>query len=370
MHDELASSMKILVTGGCGFIGANYVHFVLREHPEDEVTVLDALTYSGNEQNIATLKNHPRFHFIKGNICDPSVVRPLVAHADAVLHFAAESHVDRSITDAMPFVQTNVLGTQVLLDACVAAGNVRFHHVSTDEVFGSLGLSGAFSETTPYDPRSPYSASKAASDHLVRAAYHTHGLPITISNCSNNYGPYQYPEKLIPLFITNLSEGKRVPLYGDGMNVRDWIYVEDHCHGVDLALRYGHIGETYCFGARCERSNAEIVRLILFEMNAGADKIEFVVDRKGHDRRYAIDPSKAEQELGWEPKTPFLHGLRKTIEWYRMHEDWWKPLKKVGESGVGESVSSVKGGIELHETQARAVVSGSTPYTPHPTPSV
>ncbi|MFA5129482.1 MAG: dTDP-glucose 4,6-dehydratase [Patescibacteria group bacterium] len=320
--------MKILVTGGAGFIGSNYIHTVLREHPEDEVIVLDVLAYSGNEQNLASVRNNPRFRFVKGDICHSATVRPLVAEVDAVVHFAAESHVDRSIKDATPFVRSNVLGTQVLLDACVEHGNKRFHHVSTDEVFGSLGMSGAFSEHTPYDPRSPYSASKAASDHLVRAAYHTHGLPITISNCSNNYGPYQYPEKLLPLFITNLMDKKRVPLYGDGMNIRDWIYVEDHCRGVDMALRKGRIGETYCFGARCERSNAEIVRLILFEMGESSDMIQYVEDRKGHDRRYAIDPTKAEQELGWEPTTPFLHGLRKTIDWYRTNEAWWRPLKK------------------------------------------
>ncbi len=320
--------MKLLVTGGAGFIGSNYVHEVLRTHPSDEVTVLDALTYAGNRLNLRTLESDPRFRFVRGDICDASLVDRLVKGMDGVVHFAAESHVDRSIMDATAFVRTNVLGTQILLDACRRNGNVRFHHVSTDEVFGSLDATGAFNESTPYDPRSPYSASKAASDHLVRAAWHTHHLPITVSNCSNNYGPYMFPEKMIPLFITNLLEGKNVPLYGDGLNVRDWLYVEDHCRGIDLALRHGVLGETYCFGGRSERSNLEVTQAVLFEMGFGRDKIQMVADRPGHDRRYAIDPSKAERELGWSVQTPFLHGLRRTIDWYRTNEAWWKPLKK------------------------------------------
>jgi dTDP-glucose 4,6-dehydratase len=318
--------MKILVTGGAGFIGSNYVYFVLANHPNDEVTVLDALTYAGNRDNLKQAETNPRFKFVQGNICDPLVVEDLVKKSDAVVHFAAESHVDRSISEPMTFVKTNVLGTQVLLDAC-RRHNVRFHHVSTDEVFGSLGPTGMFNEQTPYDPRSPYSASKAASDHLVRAAWHTHGQPVTISNCSNNYGPYMFPEKIIPLFITNLLEGKSVPLYGDGMNVRDWIYVEDHCRGVDMVLRHGKLGETYFFGGRSERSNLELTNMILFEMGFGKEKIMPVEDRKGHDRRYAIDPSKAEQELGWSVQTPFLHGLRKTIDWYRTNRAWWERIK-------------------------------------------
>lgn len=319
--------MKLLVTGGAGFIGSNYVYHVLNTHPEDEVTVLDALTYAGNRENLKMAERNPRFSFVRGDICDPSLVDKLVHGKDAVVHFAAESHVDRSIIDASSFVKSNVLGTQMLLDACRRHGNIRFHHVSTDEVFGSLGPSGVFNETTAYDPRSPYSASKAASDHLVRAAWHTHGLPVTISNCSNNYGPYQFPEKLIPLSVTNLLEGKQVPIYGDGLNVRDWLYVEDHCGGVDAVLRHGRMGETYCFGGRAERSNTEVAQMILFEMGFSRDKIQFVADRKGHDRRYAIDPSKAERELGWSAHTPFLHGLRKTIDWYRANEPWWKSLK-------------------------------------------
>jgi dTDP-glucose 4,6-dehydratase len=319
--------MRLLVTGGAGFIGSNFVYYILSHHPTDEVTVLDVLTYAGNLENLKQLDGNPRFKFVKGDICDRKLVDGLVAQTDAVVHFAAETHVDRSIQDASAFIRTNLLGTQILIDACRRHNNVRFHHVSTDEVFGSLGLSGSFNETTSYDPRSPYSASKAGSDHLVRAAFHTFGLPVTISNCSNNYGPYMFPEKIIPLFITNLLEGKKVPLYGDGMNVRDWIYVEDHCKGVDLVLRQGKMGETYCFGGRSERSNAELTEMILFEMGFGKEMIEPVTDRLGHDRRYAIDSSKAERELGWTPETPFLHGLRRTIDWYRTNSEWWQRVK-------------------------------------------
>lgn len=332
--------MKILVTGGAGFIGSNYVQYVLRTHPTDEVVVLDVLTYAGNRENLRMVEQDPRFRFVRGDICDEELVNSLVAGVDAVVHFAAESHVDRSIQSAREFVRTNVLGTQTLLDACRAHGNIRFHHVSTDEVYGSLGSSGMFSETTAYDPRSPYSASKAGSDMLVRAAYHTHGLPVTISNCSNNYGPYQHPEKLIPLFVTNLIQGKKVPLYGDGMNIRDWLFVEDHCRGIDLALRHGKIGEMYCFGGRAERSNAEITRLVLFEMGFGEERIQFVADRLGHDRRYAIDPSKAEKELGWTIETPFLHGLRKTISWYRTNESWWRKLVKQEEGRAPQAATT------------------------------
>lgn len=319
--------MKLLVTGGAGFIGTNFVYHILRTHPEDEVTVLDALTYAGNLENLKPLEADPRFTFVKGDICDAALVTSLVAGKDVVVHFAAETHVDRSIHDATTFIKTNVLGTQTLLDACRAAGNVRFHHVSTDEVFGSLGPTGLFRETTSYDPRSPYSASKAASDHLVRAAWHTHKLPVTISNCSNNFGPYCFPEKIIPLFITNLIEGKKVPLYGDGMNVRDWIYVDDHCRGIDAIIRRGRLGETYCLSGHSERTNVELTQIILFEMGFGKEMIQPVVDRAGHDRRYAIDSAKAEQELGWYPETPFLHGLRKTIAWYTSNPEWWKKIR-------------------------------------------
>lgn len=319
--------MKLLVTGGAGFIGTNFVYYVLANHPEDEIVVLDKLTYAGNLENLRPLEKNPRFKFVKGDVCNAALVESLVKDVDAVVHFAAESHVDRSIQDAASFVMTNVVGTQTLLDTCRRNGNKRFHHISTDEVFGSLGSRGLFSEKTPYDPRSPYSASKAASDHLVRAAWHTHQLPVTISNCSNNFGPYCFPEKMMPLFITNLLENKKVPLYGDGMNIRDWLYVEDHCRGIDLALRNGKPGETYCFGGRSERTNAEVTQTILFEMGFGKDMIQMVEDRPGHDRRYAIDFSKAERELNWSPETPFLHGLRKTISWYKSNPEWWQRIK-------------------------------------------
>lgn len=315
------------MTGGAGFIGANFVHYLLRRHPDDKVVVLDALTYAGNLENLKALEDHPRFRFFKDDINDREIIDRLIKQVDVVVHFAAESHVDRSIQNAADFVRTNVLGTQALLDACRANGNVRFHHVSTDEVFGSLGPQGAFNENSPYDPHSPYSASKAGADHLVRAAWHTHGLPVTISNCSNNYGPYQFPEKILPLFITNLLEGKKVPLYGDGLNVRDWLYVEDHCRGIDAVLRKGIYGETYLFGGRSERTNLELTEIILFEMGFGKEMIQPVIDRPGHDRRYAVDCSKTEEALGWRPETPFMEGMRKTIAWYKNNRDWWKRIK-------------------------------------------
>ncbi len=320
--------MKLLVTGGAGFIGSNFVHHILREHPEDEVVVLDLLTYAGNLENLKEAGGNPRFRFVKGDIADSEAVDGLVAECDAVVHFAAESHVDRSIMEPGAFVRTNVIGTQVLLDAARNHGGKRFHHVSTDEVFGALGPDDApFSETTPYDPRSPYSASKAGSDHLVRAYFHTYGLPVTISNCSNNYGPYHFPEKLIPLVITNLLEGKDVPVYGDGKQVRDWLHVEDHCRAIDLVLRKGRIGETYCVGGDGERENIDIVRTLLDILGVGEDRIEYVKDRLGHDRRYAIDFSKIRQELGWEPFVTLDEGLRQTVEWFKAHEEWWKDVK-------------------------------------------
>jgi len=324
--------MRLLVTGGAGFIGSNFVHHVLREHPEDSVVVLDLLTYAGNPENLAEWNGDDRFRFVRGDIADPETVRPLVALCDAVVHFAAESHVDRSIEEPSAFVRTNVLGTQVLLDAAREAGGKRFHHVSTDEVFGSLGPDDEpFSETTPYDPRSPYSASKASSDHLVRASFHTFDLPVTITNCSNNYGPYHFPEKLIPLAVTNLLEGKTVPVYGDGKQVRDWLHVEDHCRAIDLVLRKGRIGETYCVGGNGERENLVIVKELLGILGLGEDRIRYVRDRPGHDRRYAIDYSKIREELGWEPSVTLEEGLRKTVEWFRENESWWKPLRKGGE---------------------------------------
>jgi dTDP-glucose 4,6-dehydratase len=320
--------MKILVTGGAGFIGSNFIHYWLQNNPEDSIVNLDLLTYAGNLKNLADLENNPRYKFVQGNICNAELVNELVKGVDLIVHFAAESHVDRSIKNSADFIKTNVEGTRILLEAAKNNGNIRFHHISTDEVFGSLGVGDApFNENTPYDPRSPYSASKAASDHLVRAYYHTHNLPITISNCSNNYGPYQYPEKLIPLFITNLIEGKKVPVYGEGRNIRDWIHVNDHNRGVELIIKKGRIGETYCLGGKSEKTNLEITTKILELMNETTDKIEYVADRLGHDLRYAIDFSKAKAELGFEPEISFESGLQETINWYKNNEAWWKELK-------------------------------------------
>jgi dTDP-glucose 4,6-dehydratase len=318
---------KILVTGGAGFIGSNFIRLILEKHPTYNVINLDKLTYAGNLDSLKDIENNPNYKFVQGDICDKNLVNSLVKEVDAIVHFAAESHVDRSILNADEFVKTNVLGTLVLLNAALRNGKKRFHHISTDEVFGELGESGKFSELTSYNPNSPYSASKAAADHLVRAYFHTHQLPITISNCSNNYGPYQFPEKLIPLFITNLTEGKKVPVYGKGLNVRDWIYVDDHNEAVDLILHKGKIGETYCIGGDAEVKNIEITKMILKEMDLGESSIEYVEDRKGHDFRYAIDFSKIKSEFGWIPKRTFQEGLKETIKWYQDNEDWWRPLK-------------------------------------------
>jgi dTDP-glucose 4,6-dehydratase len=321
--------MKLLVTGGAGFIGSNFIRQYLKNNPEDSIINLDLLTYAGVRESLSDLEGQSNYRFEQGDICDEAKVNLLVKEVDVIVHFAAESHVDRSIKDAGSFVRTNVLGTQVLLEAAKNNGNKRFHHVSTDEVFGSLSMEDPkFEETTPYDPRSPYSASKAASDHLVRAYYHTHNLPITISNCTNNYGPYQFPEKLIPLFITNLFEGKKVPVYGKGSNIRDWIYVDDHNAGVEAILKKGKIGETYCLGGENELSNLDITEEILSLMGLGHDRIEYVEDRKGHDLRYAMNIAKAKKELDWFPKVDFKTGLQKTLEWYKENEAWWKKLKK------------------------------------------
>lgn len=320
--------MKLLITGGAGFIGSNFIHFILQETNDVEAVVLDALTYAGNLERLEKWKNDPRYHFVKGNITDCSLLDTLFPEIDAVVHFAAESHVDRSILGPKTFVETNILGTFELLEAARRNGGKRFHHVSTDEVFGSLTSDApAFTERTPYDPRSPYSASKASSDHLVRAYAHTYELPVTISNTSNNYGPFAFPEKFIPLVITNLLEGKKIPVYGDGLNVRDWLYVEDHARGIWNILQNGTIGETYCLGGGNERTNLAVVRAILAILGKGEDIIEYVKDRPGHDRRYAIDFAKAKRELGWEPTVSFEEGLQKTVAWYQEHEAWWKRVK-------------------------------------------
>lgn len=321
--------MKLLITGGAGFIGSNFIHYWLRKYPDDSIINLDLLTYAGNLENLKDALNNPNYKFVQGDICDTELVNNLVKEIDVIIHFAAESHVDRSILNSADFIRTNVEGTRVLLEAAKNNGNKRFHHISTDEVFGALSFnSPKFSENTSYDPRSPYSASKAASDHLVRAYYHTYGLPITISNCSNNYGPYQHPEKLIPHFITNLMIGEKVTVYGEGKNIRDWIHVDDHNRGVDLILKKGKIGETYCLGGNSERSNIDMTRDILNLMGCGEERIDFVADRLGHDLRYAIDYSKAKTDLGFEPEISLNDGLSATIDWYKKNKDWWFKIKK------------------------------------------
>ncbi|HMS22521.1 MAG TPA: dTDP-glucose 4,6-dehydratase [Candidatus Levybacteria bacterium] len=322
--------MKLLVTGGAGFIGSNFILYWLSHHRNDLVINLDKLTYAGNLDNLKSIEHDPSYKFIKGDICDTDLVREIMDGVDTVVHFAAESHVDRSIKKPQDFVITNVVGTQVLLDIAVEKKVKRFHHVSTDEVFGSLDLNSSdkFNEQTSYNPHSPYSASKAASDHLVRAYADTYGLPITITNCSNNFGPFQFPEKLIPLAITNLLEGKKVPVYGDGLYVRDWLQVEDHCRAIEAVLMNGHVGETYCVGGMTQDiSNLEIVKKIIILLGKDESMIEFVKDRPGHDRRYAIDWSKINRELGWHPAYDFETWLEKTVDWYRENREWWKRLK-------------------------------------------
>ena len=322
--------MKLLVTGGAGFIGANFIQFWLRRNPNDYIVNFDALTYAGNLENLRDVEQHPGYTFVKGDITDPQAVNAAMNGVEAIVHFAAESHVDRSIDHPATFIKTNILGTQVLLDAALKNGIKRFHHISTDEVFGSLTFEDAtkFSEVTPYNPRSPYAASKAGSDHLVQAYFHTYGLATTISNCSNNYGPYQHPEKLIPLAITNLLEGKKVPIYGDGFYVRDWLYVEDHCRAIELILKHGIAGETYCVGGMTENiTNRQIVSKILQLMDKNMSMIEEVADRPGHDRRYAVDWTKINTQLGWQPVREFETGLEETINWYMEHTDWWQHVK-------------------------------------------
>jgi len=321
--------MKLLVTGGAGFIGSNFIHYWLKNYPKDYIINLDLLTYAGNLNNLKSIEGHKNYQFIRGDIADRGIVEAILEEEiGAIVNFAAESHVDNSIKDCGEFIRTNVLGTQVLLEGAKKK-NIRFHHISTDEVFGSLDLASRekFNEKTSYDPRSPYAASKASSDHLVRAYSHTHKLPITITNCSNNYGPYQFPEKFIPLFITNLIEDKKVPLYGDGLNVRDWLFVTDHCRAIDLVIKKGKIGETYCVGGNCEKSNLQIAQLLVKKLGKPEKYIQRVADRLGHDRRYAIDFSKIKKELGWKPQVSFSEGIELTIKWYKENEEWWKELK-------------------------------------------
>ena len=318
----------VLVTGGCGFIGSNFVRHLLATDAAVAVVNLDALTYAGNLANLADLAGDPRYTFIKGDITTRDDVRAAMRRGVTdVIHFAAESHVDRSIQDGGPFVRTNVLGTQVLLDAAREFAVKKYVQVSTDEVYGSLGATGLFTEETPLHPNSPYSASKAAADLLVQAYHHTFGLPVVTTRCSNNYGPYQFPEKLIPLFVTRLLNDETVPVYGDGQQIRDWIHVLDHCRGVEAAWRKGKSGEVYNFGGRCEMANLDLTKLLLLLLGKPDTLIEYVKDRLGHDRRYAIDCTKAERELGWAPQATFDAGLRETIAWYQANAAWVSDLK-------------------------------------------
>jgi len=355
---------KVLVTGGAGFIGSNFIKYWLNKYSDDKIVNLDDLTYAGNLENLRDVENNPNYRFVKGSIVDEKLVNTIVSQVDLVVHFAAESHVDRSIYSSSEFIKTNIGGTRVILDAVKKNKGVHFHHVSTDEVFGHLGpYDEAFNENTNYSPRSPYSASKAAADHLVRSYFNTFNLPITISNCSNNYGPYQFPEKLHSLFITNLIEGKKVPLYGDGKQTRDWLYVEDHCNAIDVIIHKGKLGETYLIGGECEKTNIEIAQsiillifneyLVMFDElllrneitggNAGKNlhdlknivklisksnaMISYVPDRLGHDRRYAVNIEKIKNELGWVPKVNFEQGMKKTVKWYQENQDWWRRVK-------------------------------------------
>lgn len=323
--------MNIVVTGGAGFIGGNFVYYELEKHPEDKIICFDALTYAGNMETLDEAMKNPQFIFVKGDIANRDDVDKLFNEhkPDIVVNFAAESHVDRSIENPGIFLQTNVLGTQVLMDACRKYGIKRYHQVSTDEVYGDLPLDRPdmfFTEETPLHTSSPYSASKASADLLVMAYHRTYQLPVTISRCSNNYGPFHFPEKLIPLMIINALHDKKLPVYGEGINVRDWLYVKDHCSAIDLIIRNGKVGEVYNIGGHNERQNIQVVKTILKELNKPESLIEYVTDRKGHDRRYAIDPTKIHNELGWLPATKFDDGIKATIKWYLDNEDWWQRI--------------------------------------------
>ncbi|RED33827.1 dTDP-glucose 4,6-dehydratase [Paenibacillus sp. VMFN-D1] len=319
---------KMLVTGGAGFIGSNFIIYMLQKYPELEIVNMDALTYAGNLENLSSVQNHPHYSFTATNITDAEAVESWFQQGiDIVVNFAAESHVDRSILEPDIFVKTNVLGAQVLLDAARKHGVTKFVQVSTDEVYGTLGDTGLFTEETPLAPNSPYSASKAGGDLMVRAYYETFGLPVNITRCSNNYGPYQFPEKLIPLMISRALNEQPLPVYGDGLNIRDWLYVEDHCSAIDLVIHQGKPGEVYNIGGNNERTNLHIVRTILEELGKPESLITHVQDRPGHDRRYGIDPTKITRELGWKPKYDFESGIKETIQWYLDHKDWWARIQ-------------------------------------------
>ena len=320
--------MKILVTGGAGFIGSNFVHYLTDKYPEYDLTVVDLLTYAGDRGRLADVDS--KIEFVKADIVDKKIVDDLVRGKDWVVHFAAETHVDRSIADPGPFLATNIMGTEILTRAAIKHKVKRFHHVSTDEVFGTLelGSSERFNEQTAYSPRSPYAASKAASDHLVRAYGETYGLPFTITNCSNNYGPSDSPGRVIPVFITNALQNKPLPIYGKGRAIRDYLFVTDHCAAIDLALHKGKLGQTYCVGGAAQKNGVEVARAVLDALGKPKELIEFVTDRPGHDMRYDIDPSYIEKSLGWKQSVSFEEGIAKTVEWYKSHEAWWKPYKE------------------------------------------
>lgn len=330
--------MKLLVTGGAGFIGSNFVRRCAAGVYGDcrQLVVLDKLTYAGNLANLAPVLDNGHVEFVEGDLLDVALIEQLMSECDVVVHFAAESHVDRSITAAADFVMTNVVGTQVLLDVSRRVGIEKMVHVSTDEVYGSIE-SGSWSEDRPLEPNSPYAASKASSDLLVRAYFRTHGVPVCVTRCSNNYGPYQHPEKVIPLFVTNLLEGLNVPLYGDGLNVRDWLHVDDHCRAIALVIAGGRPGEIYNIGGGTELSNTHLADLLLNLCCASWERVDRVPDRKGHDRRYSVDITKISSELGYRPQVPFEDGLRATVEWYRDNESWWRPLKSAGRDRLGTS---------------------------------
>jgi dTDP-glucose 4,6-dehydratase len=320
--------MKILVTGGAGFIGSNFVHYLANKYTDYQITVVDALTYSGDRARLGKLED--KVEFSQADVCDYDKMLELLKGVEIVAHFAAETHVDRSIADPGPFLRSNIMGTDILARAAIQQGVKRFHHVSTDEVFGTLELESSqrFNEKTPYSPRSPYAASKASSDHIVRAYGESYGLPFTITNCSNNYGPYDSPGRVIPVFITNALEDKPLPIYGSGKAVRDYLFVEDHCSAIDLAIHNGEVGETYCVGGAAQRNGIEIAEAILNALGKPRELMEFVQDRPGHDMRYDIDPSYIEEKLGWKQSVSFEEGITKTVEWYKNNESWWRPYKE------------------------------------------
>ncbi|MEK3750187.1 dTDP-glucose 4,6-dehydratase [Paenibacillus sp. FSL E2-8871] len=339
--------MKLLITGGAGFIGSNFVLYMLQQHPDYQIVNVDALTYAGNLENLKSIENHPNHKFVKADITDVQAMGALLSQGvDVVVNFAAESHVDRSILEPEVFVKTNVLGTQVLLDAAKKYSVTKFVQVSTDEVYGSLGATGLFTEETPLTPNSPYSASKAGGDLLVRAYHETFGLPVNITRCSNNYGPYQFPEKLIPLMISRALADQALPVYGDGMNIRDWLYVEDHCSAIDLVIHKGVNGEVYNIGGNNERTNVHIVNTVLQELGKPDSLITYVQDRPGHDRRYGIDPTKIMNELGWKPKHTFETGIKETIQWYLNNREWWTRIQ----SGEYRKYTELQYGDRLGES--------------------